>query len=96
MSDCKCENCGCISTQTSNLRLSDNVIAHIAKLLQVAILTGTDIVDNLRSVRLELDGTALCLVGSYESIFNDNINKMINEVQDNQDSIELEDIGDSQ
>ena len=29
-------------------KLSDNAIAHIAKIVQVAILTGTDIVDNLR------------------------------------------------
>ena len=28
-------------------KLSDEAIAHVAKLLQVAIITGTDIVDNL-------------------------------------------------
>ena len=32
--------------------LTDDAIAGIAKLLQVAILTGTDIVDNLRTMRL--------------------------------------------
>ena len=33
-----------------NLKLTDDAISHIAKLIQVAILTGTDIVDNLRTV----------------------------------------------
>mgnify|MGYP001559549081 CR=1 FL=1 len=52
-------------------RLDDRTIALIAKLVQVAILTGTDIVDNLRTVELiELDGVrndgALGLVPSKE------------------------------
>ena len=36
------------------MRLNDSVIAHIAKLLQLGILTGTDIVDNLRTIRLRV------------------------------------------
>ena len=34
------------------MKLNGEVIAHIAKQLQLAILTGTDIVDNLRMIRL--------------------------------------------
>jgi len=37
-------------TTEQTLKLSDKAIAQIAKLLQVAILSGTDIVDNLRIV----------------------------------------------
>lgn len=33
------------------MRLSDNSIASIAKLIQMAILTGTDVTDNLRIIR---------------------------------------------
>ena len=44
-----------------NLNLTDNAISHVAKLIQVAILTGTDIVDNLRCVCIG-DG------GHWESI----------------------------
>ena len=33
-------------------KLSDSAIAQIAKLLQVALLTGTDVVDNLRTMEL--------------------------------------------
>ena len=35
------------------MKLTDEVIAHIAKQLQLAILTDTDIVDNLRMIRLQ-------------------------------------------
>ena len=35
------------------LKLDDEVVSHFAKVLQYAILTGTDIVDHLRNVRLE-------------------------------------------
>ena len=39
------------------MKLNDEEIAHIAKQLQLAILTGTDIIDNLRMIRLqEKDG----------------------------------------
>ena len=35
------------------MKLNDEVIAHIAKLLQMALITGTDIVDNLRMIILD-------------------------------------------
>ena len=35
------------------LKLDDEVVSHFAKVLQYAILTGTDIVDHLRNVQLE-------------------------------------------
>ena len=33
-------------------KLDDTVVSHIAKLLQVALLTGTDIIDHMRMIRL--------------------------------------------
>ena len=47
-----------MNDQTS-YSLSDDVIAHVAQLLQLAILTGTDIVDNLRMIRLTQLGEGL-------------------------------------
>ena len=35
------------------MRLHDNSISHIAKIVQLAILTGTDIVDNLRAIQFQ-------------------------------------------
>ena len=49
-----------------SLRLSDTAISAIAQLVQVGMLTGTDIVDNLRTLRLESDGEFLNLIpGSH-------------------------------
>ena len=64
------------------LTLADSAIAQIARLLQVAILTGTDVVDNLSTLRLtEVDGK---LETSDENVqeFNDNLQTMLDNVPD--------------
>jgi len=58
-------------------KLSDNTIAQVAKLLQIALLTGTDIVDNLRTLRLTLNGDALDPDAEYLASFESNLNKLI-------------------
>jgi len=60
--------------------LNDTTIAQIAKCLQVAILTGTDIADNLRQLELELkDGNKVGVTDNYLSTFENNIDRMMNE-----------------
>lgn len=62
--------------------LHDNTIAHVAKLIQMAILTGTDIVDHLRMVSLEVnDDDKLIVNKQYEEIFNEQISKMLSNSQ---------------
>ena len=61
------------------MRLSDEAIAHIAQLVQIAILTGTDVVDNLRMMELFNDDGALFLDADYERRSDDNIQRMIKE-----------------
>ena len=70
--------------QNKTFRLDDSVIANIAKAVQIAILTGTDIVDNLRMMSLEIDetGEKLVLNPDYENQFKNNINKMLNDIDD--------------
>ena len=63
------------------MKLSDNAISHIAKVLQVAILTGTDIVDNFRLMSFELDGDELYLDKTYADNFDQNLTKMLEEVE---------------
>ena len=62
-----------------NYRLSDETIGQIAKLLQIAIITGTDIVDNLRTIRLHADdsGEFLDPTPDYLENFDKNLSKMI-------------------
>ena len=64
-------------------KLSDTVIGQIAKILQLAILTGTDITDNLRLMRLVVQDDVLVLEPQYENTFDENLNKMLSEVQKN-------------
>ena len=59
------------------MKLNDEVIAHIAKQLQLAILTGTDIVDNLRMIRLTIENNELYLDPVYAKFSEENENKML-------------------
>jgi len=62
-------------------KMSDNAIGHIAQLLQLAILTGTDIIDHLRMAQMTVNSTTgtLDLHPDYSESFNDNISRMMEE-----------------
>ena len=47
------------------LQLDDSVVGHLAKLLQVALITGTDIIDHMRMVRLSAEDTKLVLFVAF-------------------------------
>jgi|15BtaG_2_1085339.scaffolds.fasta_scaffold128186_1 uncharacterized protein YbjQ (UPF0145 family) len=59
--------------------LDDNVISEIARLLQVALLTGTDIIDNLRTIRVERQGDMVTLHEGYIDSQTENIERMLTE-----------------
>lgn len=64
-------------------KLSDQTIGQIAKLLQIAIITGTDIVDNLRSIRLNVnDAEQLDPTQDYLENFEANLSRMIDNLAD--------------
>ena len=66
------------------MRLSDDSISCIAKLVQMAILTGTDVVDNLRLMRLTADGDTLNPDPEFLTGFEESITRMLeaaNELQ---------------
>ena len=60
-----------------NVKLNDSVIAHFVKLLQLGLLTGTDIVDHFRMVRMTLEEGELFLNKEYATNQEENINKML-------------------
>ena len=73
---------------TTTFNLSDTAIAHIAKILQVAILTGTDISDNLRQFELTADENGKLTVSeNFVNTFNNNVEKMMQEVQNANDAV---------
>ena len=57
--------------------LSDDVIGHVAKTLQIALLTGTDVVDNLRLIELMVHEGELVLTPDCAETFQTNINQMV-------------------
>jgi hypothetical protein len=73
--------------------LSDTSIAQIAKLLQLAIITGTDIVDNLRLMRLvATEDGSLTPEPDYLENFDKNLNKLIAQAAADQVDIGSEEI----
>ena len=72
----------------SNYTLDDKTIGQIAKCVQVAILTGTDVVDHLRQLQLTINENTnnITCTEEYLSTFDANINKMITEAAEKQAS----------
>jgi len=78
-----------------NYKMTDHAIAHVAKLIQIALLTGTDIVDHLRSLEFSLNESndlvpsekSLAQIGSeIESMFTDLENEAQNQEEISFDS----------
>ena len=67
-----------------DIRLSDSVIAHIVKLLQVGLLEGTDITDHFRRIRLQIEDDEAFLTENYENSFDESLNKMTEFIESNQ------------
>ena len=68
-------------------KFDDTVIATIAKTLQVALLTGTDIVDNLRQIEIQNNGDGTFgITPNYNSQFEHWLAKMLEELEAHQNS----------
>jgi len=61
------------------MKLNDEVIAHVAQILQLALLSGTDIVDHMRMIVLEESDGELFLDENYVKNHKDNIQKMLDD-----------------
>tara|TARA_R110000824_G_scaffold60853_14_gene162443 strand:+ start:21655 stop:21867 length:213 start_codon:yes stop_codon:yes gene_type:complete len=58
------------------MRLSDNSIAQLVRVLQLAILTGTDITDNIRTMRFVNEDGILDPHPEYAENFENNLQKL--------------------
>ena len=56
--------------------LSDHAIVRIIDLLQLALLTGTDIIDNLRTLRLNVSGDKLTISETENQAFTDAVKRL--------------------
>tara|TARA_A100001011_G_scaffold379234_1_gene444987 strand:+ start:6232 stop:6489 length:258 start_codon:yes stop_codon:yes gene_type:complete len=68
-----------MSNKHEELILSDATIGHVAQLLQMAILTGTDIIDHLRMAKFTTNDTTgrIELHPDYHEQFQENIQRMM-------------------
>ena len=81
-------------SDNKELRLTDEAIGLIAKAIQVAMLTGTDVVDNLRMMTFELSGTSLSPTREYVENFDKNVDSMILEAVEIMNNIDMNDLED--
>ena len=69
------------------LKFDDTVVSTIAKTLQLALLTGTDVVDNLRQIEVqENENGTLSVTPNYNSQFEHWVAKMLEELEAHQSS----------
>tara|TARA_Y100000593_G_scaffold88345_1_gene170482 strand:- start:111 stop:341 length:231 start_codon:yes stop_codon:yes gene_type:complete len=69
----------------SSFKFSDEVIAQVARLVQLAIITGTDIVDNLRMISVvesNSDEGVLVLTDEYRQVAEDQLAKLMGELEE--------------
>ncbi|MAG27584.1 hypothetical protein CMI47_18785 [Candidatus Pacearchaeota archaeon] len=69
----------------SEFKLSDEVVAQVAKLVQLAIITGTDVVDNLRMLRVtesDDDKSVLVLTPEYRLLGDEHVEKLMSDIVD--------------
>lgn len=65
----------------------DTVVSTIAKTLQLALLTGTDVVDNLRQIEVvENENGTLSVTPNYSSQFEHWVAKLLEELEAQQNS----------
>lgn len=64
------------------LKLSDQVIVRFVDLMQLAILTQTDIVDNLRTIRVVVDGDTLVIPEDEDKLFNESVQNLAAKLSD--------------
>jgi len=65
-------------------KLSDNVLRRIVQVMQEGLLTGTDITDHMRMIRLEEnvdDTTQLVLTDEYKGIMENQHETMLQEIE---------------
>ena len=77
----------------SEFKLADEVIGHVGKLVQLAIITGTDIIDHLRMIRVtssEADSSVMVLTPEYREISEGQVTQLLEEASQLQDAEEDE------
>lgn len=62
------------------MQLHDTTIAQIVKLIQMALLTGTDVIDHFRMMQLQIENDKIVLDEDYLKVFEESIEKMVSNI----------------
>lgn len=62
------------------MQLHDTTIAQIVKLIQMALLTGTDVIDHFRMMQLQIENDKIVLDEDYLKVFEESIEKMVSSI----------------
>ena len=62
------------------MKLSDNSIAQLVRVLQLAIITGTDVTDNIRMMQFVEEDGYLILDEDYLETFEANLQRLQDEI----------------
>jgi hypothetical protein len=73
---------------TETLRLSDDLIAVIRELIQLSLLTGTNIVDHMRGVRTEVINGAVVPTKEYVEAYNAYVEQLSKEAEEMQEAMQ--------
>ena len=68
------------------LKLHDTAIAQIVRLIQLGILTGTDVSDQLRTLECVADDSYITPNPEYMQVFEQNLKSMTEAIEDEQPS----------
>jgi uncharacterized protein YbjQ (UPF0145 family) len=66
----------------NTVTLSDQAIVRIVDLLQLALLTGTDIIDNLRTLRMTVDGSKLTISDADNQAFVEAVQRLSDKAEE--------------
>jgi hypothetical protein len=69
------------SNEPAVYQMSDDLISMIRELIQLSLLTGTNIIDHLRAIQIEtLNGSKLTVTAQYVEAYNQMVTKLNDEV----------------
>lgn len=66
-----------VLSETSDSRFSDVVFVRVGQIVNEAWITGTNIADHLRMMRMEFDGDSLTLTNEYMGIVEENLRHQV-------------------
>lgn len=65
----------------ADLRLSGEFIEYFVRCFQHAMITGTDISDHMRMMRVEVDNDTIVMTDEYKKLIENNETKMLAEAE---------------